>query len=254
MDKNNKSDIKYSPELKEFITKFKKRHPLTPSEKEKLKALGRFIQERMKEYKKAYPLGFDCYELFSDKNPLYMYKLRKATKKLINRYYKVRIKFYNNKDYRLVDALGDLPDKPGNLPYGMGDLPDDFFRANLTKYTNKEKMLKMNMPEFIENLNKVPEYTWNSLRYYIKKSKNSDSFEEEFLHILSDSLSIDFVLIDRLDTAFKKLSEEQREAIELIYHKGYSETEAAMHLGIKKQSVSERHERALEKLKKILSE
>jgi len=119
-------------------------------------------------------------------------------------------------------------------------------------------MLKINMPEFIENLNKVPGHTWDSLRYYIEKSIKAESFEEggiaKLLDILSGSLAIDFVLIDRLDTAIKKLSEKQSEVIELIYHKGYSETEAAMHLGIKRQSAHERHKRALEELERTLSE
>jgi len=115
MNRDNKKDKKYSKELNEFITKSKKRHPLTPSEKEKLKAIGRFIQERMEEYKKAYPLGFDCYELFLDKNPSYMYKLRKATfKELKKRGQNVRYEHYEEykeKDYRLfIDVLEDEPE------------------------------------------------------------------------------------------------------------------------------------------------
>lgn len=247
MSKNDSTEKKFNSELDERVKWLKKRHPLTPSVRKKLKALGRYIQERRKEYKKAWPLGFDCYELFLDKNPSYMYKLRKATfRELKKRGQNVRYglyKEYKDKDYRLfIDDLGDLP--------------EDFFRTELVKCTNKENMLEMNMPEFIKKFNKVPESTWNSLSYYInKKYKITDSFEEKGSHILSGSLSIDFALIDRLNTAFKELSEKQREAIKLIYgKKPYSITEAAMHLGIKKQSVSERHKIALEKLDKILSE
>jgi len=285
------------------------------SDKQKLKALGRFIQERMKEYKKAWPLGFDCffegvskYDLsLLDSDPwpikkeneaLYIKKLRKATKKLINRYSKeyVRYKFYEDNYCKLfMDKLGNLGDKPEDffeeeilyfeiMRYGLHERYEllEKYRKGLIDYKvlkkTKTPWMEKTAGELIPKLNNLSSRVWRSLRSYIDESEKTDALDLpleflndgglapglldkldllKFLDTSYDSYNPLFVHVElkaKLGIPFKKLSEKEREAIGLIYDKGYSETKAARHLGITRQSIHERHNRALKKLKKIPSE
>ena len=100
MDKNNKPDIKYSPELKESVSLLKKRHTLTPSDKRKLKALSEKIIRIIEITKKDHPgkTGWKYLESILDNDPDLYPHLRNHVIKVAKKY-DIELRIQNNSLY-----------------------------------------------------------------------------------------------------------------------------------------------------------
>ncbi|ANE48101.1 RNA polymerase sigma70 [Paenibacillus swuensis] len=83
---------------------------------------------------------------------------------------------------------------------------------------------------------------------------------EEAASTIGDMISSDIddyaFIENRLDLqqAFERLKEEERQILTLAYHNGYSQRMIAQEMGMSQMSVSRIQRRAMEKLKRILSE
>lgn len=91
---------------------------------EKLKRLVDFFEQ----LKKTYPLGFRCWQLFANKKPEGLYRLREYTRKVLNG---------SGKFGRIWYKDGDI--KNGLDSYDLNDLREDVFMATLGKVFSDAK-------------------------------------------------------------------------------------------------------------------
>lgn len=78
----------------------------------------------------------------------------------------------------------------------------------------------------------------------IDKADNNSNVEND---------SINKIYIERIIKSLDYLSEKQKEAVMLVYFKGYTVTDAANKMGIKKNTMSELLKRAISKLQELLN-
>jgi len=218
MDKNNKSDIKHSPKLKESVEGFKKRYPLTPSEIEKEKA---FLKEYAEGFKKRHPV-----------TPLQKRELKALREKII-RIVEITKKTYpGKKGWEYLDSLLD-----SNLDSDLYPLLRNHviklakrYNIELRIYDNKlynetigdeaeEIMAGVFESEYrssnITDLEHIPLHVVNKIIYELNKDKNNAKHLEIIQHneeIKPDCIKEELIEA-RIDTVVEPLILEEQMTI-----------------------------------------
>ena len=145
-----------------------------------------------------------------------------------------------------------------------------FFAKRVSNYSDCEEMTSDVFTNFYKHMESYDETrcklsTWlfviadNRLKNYYRAMKDDVSMDEIEMDFESKEISIeDGVLLDEsrqeMLNALDKLSERERSLIILRFYEGMSGAETAERLGISEINARVIQKRALEKLKKILSQ
>jgi len=160
MNRDNKKDIKYSPELKESVDWLKKRHTLTPSDKRKLKAFREKIIRIVEKTKKTHPgkTGWKYLENILD-NDLDLYPhLRNHIIKLLKQY-GIELRIHDNSLYN--ETIGEEAEE-----IMIGVFASEYNRSN------------------IADLEKIPLKIVDKIKDELEKKKYKD--KDKRLRIIQD--------------------------------------------------------------------
>jgi len=101
----------------------------------------------------------------------------------------------------------------------------------------------------------ITEHTREVKNQNRREKRKHTSYDVLAMYDLEPSVEVDFIRhieTAQLKEAFKTLTADQKDLLHRIYYNGEKESDIARELGITKQSMNERVQRAIQRLKKFL--